>query len=119
MVFETENEFSPLAHREVSVKLAPPARLISPPGGTATTRSDGSVDIVYAPVAVYDESAFRDGDIIADYPAVFSITLKEGGELYQWEVDDTLSYAHYQDPLYQGLDREPDQGPVHINLTIR
>jgi hypothetical protein len=118
LVFEDQRSFRPLSGRKVKILLSQPAALVLPADGAAVTGPAGSVEVVYRPVAVYDESALAAGDVVADYPAVLFITMEAPGEDLEWQVDDTLSYARYRDPLYQGLDRDPDPGPSYVNLFL-
>ncbi|MDR1079996.1 MAG: hypothetical protein LBQ79_03295 [Deltaproteobacteria bacterium] len=118
LVFEDQRAFRPLSGRRVRISVSAPARLLAPADGTAVTGPSGALEVVYRPVAVYDESALAAGDVVADFPAVLSVSMDAGGDTLQWQVDDTLSYARYRDPLYQGLDRDPDPGPSHVNLYV-
>ncbi|MDR2200211.1 MAG: hypothetical protein LBR53_12355 [Deltaproteobacteria bacterium] len=119
LVFERERGYLPVSGARVEIKLRPPAALLSPADGRATTASDGSVRLSYRPVAVYDQPALNDGDVIADYLADFTVILETGGgETWEWNFRDDVSYARYQDPLYQGLNRDPDSGPRHVNLYL-
>jgi hypothetical protein len=118
LVFEREASYTPLSGRKVSILLSSPAALVSPAGGSAVTGSGGEVEVVYRPVAVYDESALAAGDVVADFPATLFVSMDLGSDVFEWQVDDTLSYARYQDPLYRGLDRDPAPGPAYINLVL-
>jgi hypothetical protein len=120
LVFEREGSFAPVKNASVTLNLSPPAVLISPSSGHAVTGQNGELELTYQPVAIYDEPALNDGDIIADFPARLKITLDIGrGEVYEWDFEENLSYARYQDPLYQGLNRDPDPGPAYVNLILR
>jgi hypothetical protein len=118
LVFEGERDFRPLAGRRVKIILSSPAVLVSPAGGAATVGPGGEVEVVYRPAAVYSESALAAGDVLADFPAVLFVSMDLGSEIFEWQVDDTLTYARYRDPLYRGLDRDPDPGPSYINLML-
>jgi hypothetical protein len=118
LVFEDERNFRALTGRHVKILLSQPAELVTPAGGSAVTGAGGAVEVVYRPVAVYDESALSAGDVVADYPAVLFISMDTGSEIFEWQVDDTLSFARYHDELYKGLDRDPDPGPSYINLYL-
>ncbi|MDR2349724.1 MAG: hypothetical protein LBF41_03715 [Deltaproteobacteria bacterium] len=119
LVFERESDFAPLANREVVVRVSAPAKVLIPAGGTAVTDENGAVEVVYGPVSRYDENALKAGDLIIDYPATLwlSMDLNEY-ETFEWEVDDSLSFARYADPLYRGLNREPDGEPAYLNLFL-
>jgi hypothetical protein len=119
LVFEREGSFSPVAGAHVNVAIAPPATLNFPPDGNAVTGPQGEVQVSYRPVAIYDQPALNDGDVIADYPASFLVSLRtHGGVVYEWRFEENLSYARYSDPLYQGLNRDPNPGPSYFNLTL-
>jgi hypothetical protein len=116
LVFENESSFTPLTGRRVKIQISSPATLITPADGSAVTGSGGEVEVTYRPVAVYSENALNAGDIVAEFPAILNVSMELGDDVLEWQVDDTLYYARYSDPLYQGLDRDPDPGPYHINL---
>jgi hypothetical protein len=119
LVFEREGSYQPITGAPVTLSLKAPAQLLAPPSGEAVTGPQGEVELTYKPVAIYDQPALNDGDIIADFPAEISVTLKtSAGEVFEWDLEDNLSYARYQDPLYQGLNRDPDPGPVYLNLIL-
>ncbi|MDR1165910.1 MAG: hypothetical protein LBO66_08610 [Deltaproteobacteria bacterium] len=119
LVFERENSFRPLSGALVTVSVSSPARLLSPAGGVGRSGPDGSLAVVYAPALFYDLSAAQEGDVVADFPALLFVTLDAGGdEIIEFEVDDSLSFARYQDPLYQGLNRDPSPGPTYVNLAV-
>jgi hypothetical protein len=110
---------APVAGREVSIRLWPEtAKLVSPSGGLGRTDGQGLLKVLFMPPAVYDQSALQGGDIVAEYPAKIEISLKDGQESWEWVIDDTVSYARYQDPLFQGLDRNPDPSPEYMTLTL-
>jgi hypothetical protein len=119
LVFEREKDLTPLTHKKVNIKISSPTTLLYPPGGDAITDSQGAVYVVYTPVSRYDESAYKAGDLIIDYPATLYITMDlSDSDSFEWQIDDSLSFASYGDPLYQGLNREPDKGPSYINLIL-
>ncbi|MDR1041793.1 MAG: hypothetical protein LBR80_16840 [Deltaproteobacteria bacterium] len=118
LVFEDERSFRPLSGRRVRILLSRPAALVSPANGLAVTGPEGSVEVVYRPVAVYDRSALAAGDVVADFPAVLFVSMEAPDGEFEWQVDDTVSFARYRDPLYQGLDRDPDPGPAYVNLFL-
>jgi hypothetical protein len=118
-VFEGGPFYTPVAGAHVEFSLQPPAVILTPASSRAVTGPAGEVELSYRPVAIYDRSALDDGDVIADFPAVFNITLTtKGGKVYEWSFEESLSYARYQDPLYQGLNRDPSPGPSYVNLLV-
>ncbi|MDR0354137.1 MAG: hypothetical protein LBJ64_00095 [Deltaproteobacteria bacterium] len=115
--FENERSFAALANRQVTVSVAEPAALLSPKGGRAQTDAQGKLEVVVEPAAVYDRSALKSGDIVVDYPARVTISMMIGSDAYEWDIDCHDSFARYSDPLYRGLDRDPDPTPLHLTLT--
>jgi hypothetical protein len=118
LIFEQEHSYEPVAGAAVNIEAAPPVRLISPESGRAVTDSSGAVHIALFPVAQYDQSVLKQGDIVVDYPAELKITMERGGKLLSWNVSDTQSFARYRDPLYQGLNRDPDTEPGRMTLSL-
>jgi hypothetical protein len=119
LVFERESNYAPLSGKKVKIRISSPAELILPASGEATTDAKGAVRVLYKPVSRYDESALAAGDLIVDYPAILYVTMSLSPyQNYEWQVDDSQSFASYGDPLYRGLDREPDAGPFYINLFL-
>lgn len=116
LVFEEENSFSPVAAGAVTVRVSEPNTLVSP--AHVLTDAQGGVSVSYKPVALYEEAALKAGDLVVDYKATLYITLEKGGKIWEWELDDWLTYAYYFDPLYQGLNRTAEQGPDYINLIV-
>jgi hypothetical protein len=118
LVFERQADFSPLANKKVLIQISSPAKLLLPPDGIGKTDAQGALKVSYVPAALYDESAARSGDLIIDYPAALYVKMDLSGYEFEWQVDDSQSFASYADPLYQGLDRKPDEGPAYINLFL-
>ncbi|MDR1486664.1 MAG: hypothetical protein LBT62_01525, partial [Deltaproteobacteria bacterium] len=78
----------------------------------------GQIEIAIEPVGVYDRSALENGDIVVEYPAYLTVSLNLDNTDYTWELDHLESFARYQDPLYQGLNRDPDTTPLVMTLTV-
>lgn len=118
LTFERESDFSPLAGRQVTVILTSPGELLIPAKGRGVTDGAGRLRLVISPVAVYDKSALKTGDIVVDYPAELTVAMVEEGATFEWDLDASQSFARYQDPLYQGLNRDPASAPLNMTLTI-
>ena len=118
LTFERESDFTALAGRQVTVAAKEPAVLISPENGRGRTGPDGRLEIIVEPPAIYDRKALKGGDIVVDYPAEITVTLDAGQAVYEWDLDGRDSFARYSDPLYRGLDRDPDPSPLNLTLTI-
>ncbi|MDR2368127.1 MAG: hypothetical protein LBF58_08485 [Deltaproteobacteria bacterium] len=118
LTFERESNFSVLAHREVTVAVKPPATLLSPPSGTGRTDASGQLEIVVEPVAIYDRKAIKGGDLVVDYPVELTVSIVADSAVYEWDLDGHDSFARYSDPLYRGLDRDPDASALNLTLTV-
>jgi hypothetical protein len=117
LIFTREGTRAPLAGARAQVEVTPPTRLLSPASGQAVTDADGVLALTLAPVAQYDQSALKAGDIAVDYPIALKVTMLRDGRELTWDVTDNQSFARYRDPLYQGLDRDPDEAPAYLTLT--
>jgi hypothetical protein len=118
LTFESESGFSALAHQKVTVTVKPPATLLSPPSGSGRTDAYGQLEVVIEPIGIYDRKALKGGDIVVDYPAELTVALTLGSKIYEWDLDGHDSFARYGDPLYRGLDRDPDPAALNLTLTI-
>ncbi|MDR1050217.1 MAG: hypothetical protein LBP95_03885 [Deltaproteobacteria bacterium] len=118
LTFERESTYAALPGREVSVSVKAPSSLVAPGGGRTRTDGAGRVEILVDPAAVYDRSALKSGDIVVDYPAELTVVLTDGPDVYEWDLDGHDSFARYQDPLYGGLDRDPDPAVLNLTLTV-
>jgi hypothetical protein len=118
LTFERESNFTALAHRRVTVTVKAPATLISPASGSGLTDSSGKIEIVVEPVAIYDRKALKSGDIVVDYPAQLTVAIAADSKVYEWDLDGHDSFARYGDPLYRGLDRDPDTSDLYLTLTV-
>ncbi|MDR3037943.1 MAG: hypothetical protein LBV21_01420 [Candidatus Adiutrix sp.] len=108
-------DFRPAAGVDISVETEPPTRLVSPAGGSGRTDGRGRLELVFAPPPRYDQAALAGGDIIVDFPVRARLTL--GGALTR-DIDDRETFARYADPLYQGLNRDPEPGPTPVVITL-
>jgi hypothetical protein len=118
LAFEKESNYTPLANCDVYVSLKGPSKLLSPPSGHGRTDEAGQLEIAIEPVGIYDKSALNNGDIVVEYPADITVSLTYNSIKYEWDIDHFESFARYQDPLYQGLNRDPDTTPILLTLTI-
>lgn len=118
LTFERESNYAALASQEVTVTVKSPATLVSPANGRARTDSTGTMEIVVMPVAIYDKNALKAGDIVVDFPAELTVSMAVGQAIYEWDIDGHESFARYSDPLYRGLNRDPDPEALSLTLTI-
>ncbi|MDR0881878.1 MAG: hypothetical protein LBP55_04990 [Candidatus Adiutrix sp.] len=116
VVLERAN-FRPVAGAEVAIEVEAPTRLISPASGRGRTDSQGALELVFEPVPRYGPEALKSGDIVADFPLRATLTIGGRGGL-QRVIDDRQTFARYADPLYQGLNRDPEPGPTYLQMTI-
>ena len=119
LTFERESDFAPLAGRAVSVALTGHGEILVPSRGRGVTDGSGRLKLVISPVAIYDKSALKTGDIVVEYPVDLTVAMVVDGDTFEWDLDARQSFARYQDPLYQGLNREPTKEPLHLTLTIQ
>ncbi|MDR1577474.1 MAG: hypothetical protein LBT86_04495 [Deltaproteobacteria bacterium] len=117
LIFEREKTFDPVAGAKVTIEVEPPAKLLSPASGVGATDGDGALTLIVAPVAQYDQSVLKQGDIAVDFPFNLKVTMERGGQTLAWELSDNQSFARYRDPLYQGLNRDPDAAPGFLTLV--
>jgi hypothetical protein len=118
LTFESESRYAALSHKKVSISVKAPATLLSPASGQGTTNAQGQLEVVIEPIGIYDRKALKGGDIVVDYPAELTVALSLGSTIYEWDLDGHDSFARYGDPLYRGLDRDPDPAALHLTLTI-
>jgi hypothetical protein len=118
LTFERESDFAPMAGRAVTVTLNGPGEVLVPEGGRGRTDGSGRLRLVVSPVAVYDRSALKTGDIVVEYPAPLTVAMVVGPATFEWDLDAGQSFARYRDPLYRGLNRDPAPSPWHMTLTI-
>ena len=99
----------------VTIETEPPTQLVSPADGFGRTDERGRLELVFAPLPHYDQAALTGGDIIADFPVRARLII--GGTL-AGEIDDRETFARYADPLYRGLNRDPDGQPAHLFIYL-
>lgn len=118
LVVETAG-FHPVAGAEVVIETEAPTRLVSPAGGRARTDGRGALTLVFDPPADYDQSAWAGGDIIVDYPVKAKLMISRAGRgVTERFLDDRETFARYDDPLYQGLNRDPEPGLTYYTVTV-
>lgn len=106
--------FYPAAGVAVRVEVEGPTRLVSPASGQGRTNAQGALELVFEPVAHYDQAALRGGDIVAEFP--IKATLSIGG--VRRVLEDRQTFARYADPLYQGLNRDPETKATYHHITL-
>ena len=113
-------DFRPVAGARVTVETEDPSVLISPAGGTGHTNHQGNLTLVFAPKPHYDESALIGDDIIVDFPIKAKLTITGVGRapLVRY-LDARETFARYADPLYQGLNRDPESGETYYEIVVQ
>ena len=114
LVVETA-DFRPVAGAEVRVEVEGPTRLIHPAAGRGRTDGRGGLELVFEPLPNYDQGALVGGDIIVEFPIKAFVTV--GGSARR-VIDDRETFARYADPLYQGLNRDPEPGITYYQVTV-
>lgn len=118
LVVETAG-FRPVAGAEVTIETQEPTQLVSPAGGKGRTDGRGALTLVFDPPADYDKSAWAGGDIIVDYPVKAKLLIKgPGRSTAERYLDDRETFARYDDPLYQGLNRDPEPGLTYYTVVV-
>lgn len=107
--------FYPAAGVEVRVEVEAPTRLVSPASGRGRTDGRGALELVFEPLPRYDEAALRGGDVVAEFPV--KATLIIGGGRREI-LEDHQTFARYADPLYQGLNRDPESQTTYHHITL-
>ncbi len=112
-------DFRPIVGARVKIAAEAPTRLVSPAAGEGRTDANGNLEMIFEPLPHYDQKALSGGDIIAEFPikADLTITGVPGSPLVR-VIDDKESFARYADPLFQGLDRDPEAEATYYRLTI-
>ncbi|MDR1922724.1 MAG: hypothetical protein LBS31_13445 [Candidatus Adiutrix sp.] len=111
--------FQAVAGAEIAIEAAPPTRLIEPPDGLGRTDANGNLELVLKPLPHYQAGVWSGGDIVADFPVQLKLTvLQPDGEPLEYFVDDLESFARYRDPLYQGLNRDPEADVTYYVINI-
>lgn len=107
--------FHPAAGVEVRVETEGPTRLVSPASGRGRTNGQGALELVFEPLPHYDQATLRGGDVVAEFPIKATLTL--GGGVRR-VLEDRQTFARYADPLYQGLNRDPETKPTYHHFTL-
>ncbi len=107
--------YYPLSGTAVTVETEAPTRLISPAGGSGRTDANGTLELIFEPLPHYEEAALGGGDVVVDFP--IKAKLKIGSNLVR-ELDDRETFARYADPLYHGLNRDPNPGPTYYHMVL-
>jgi hypothetical protein len=108
-------DYRPAAGVPVMIETSSSARLVSPAGGQGVTDGQGRLELVFAPEPRPHEAARAGGDVIVDYPVQAALTLPDGRVM---NLDDLETFARYADERYQGLDRDPETGPVYYVISL-
>lgn len=111
--------FRPAPGEQIKVAVEAPTRLVSPSGGVGRTDARGALELVFEPAPHYDDQALKGGDIIADFPikAYLSIGGPGRSPLIRL-IEDRETYARYADPLYQGLNRDPETEATYYIIPL-
>lgn len=107
--------FYPAAGVEVRVEVEGAARLVSPASGRGRTNGQGALELVFEPWPHYDQAALRGGDVVAEFPVKASLIIGGGTRR---ALEDRQTFARYADPLYQGLNRDPETKPTYHHITL-
>ena len=116
MVVVETADFRPVAGAEVRIEVEAPTRLIEPASGRGRTNGQGGLELVFEPLPHYDQGAMVGGDIIVDFPIKAFVTV--GGSVRR-VLNDRETFARYADPLYQGLNRDPETGVTYYQITLK
>ena len=118
LVVETAG-FHAAAGAEVTVETEAPTRLVSPVDGRGRTNGQGGLLLIFEPLPNYDDAVLAGGDVLADFPIKAKITVRQGGRtLAARMLTDRETFARYADPLYQGLNRDPEAGVTYYNIIL-
>lgn len=111
--------FHPVAGAEVKIEIEAPTKLISPEDGLGRTDGQGGLLLIFEPLPHYDEAVVAGGDVLADFPIKAKITVRRGGRVLTARVlTDRETFARYADPLYQGLNRDPEAEVTYYNIIL-
>lgn len=112
-------DYRPVAGAEIKVEVQSPTVLLEPAEGRGLSDSQGALTLVFVPKAHYDEKVMAGDDIVVDFPVKAILTVTEPGRPpKEFSLDDRESFARYADPLYQGLNRDPEQGEDYYQITL-
>lgn len=106
--------FYPAAGIEVRVEVEAPTRLVSPASGRGRTDGRGALELVFEPLPEYDRRVLSGGDVVAEFYVKAHLTI--GGQ--RRTLEDRQTFARYADPLYQGLNRDPETKPTYHHLIL-
>ena len=107
--------YRPAAGVPVIIETGPLTELLSPAEGRGLTDGRGRLELVFATRPQTHKAARAGGDVIVDYPVQAVLTLPGGQAL---TLDDRETFARYADAFYQGLNRDPETGPVHYVISL-
>lgn len=112
-------DFRPVAGAWIKVEAEVPTVLVSPAGGMGQTNGQGGLTLIFEPKPHYDEKALAGDDIIVDFPVKAKLTITGAGRgpLVRY-IDDRETFARYADPLYQGLNRNPESGETYYEIIL-
>ena len=118
LVFEKETTFAPIVGARLTIETEAPTRLIQPADAVGRTGTQGEIDLIFEPYANYDDAALKVGDQVVEYPIKAKISLHLGSQVMTVDLNDEESFARYQDPLYQGLNRNPAEGETYYIISV-
>lgn len=118
LVLEREN-FTPVSGAEIRVETEAPTRLAVPVGASGRTDARGALELVFAPLPHYDQSAWAGGDLIVEYPIKAKLIIERANRpAMEVELSERETFASYADPLYQALNRDPERGLTYYTVTL-
>lgn len=106
--------FYPAAGVEVRVEVEAPARLVSPASGRGRTDGQGALELVFEPLPEYDRRVLSGGDVVVEFLVKAHLTIGDRKRT----LEDRQTFARYADPLYQGLNRDPETRPTYHHLIL-
>lgn len=119
MLVVENSDFRAVSGAEVKIETEAPTRLISPEGGLGRTDERGGLLLVFEPLPHYDQAVTAGGDVLADFPVKARVTVRKGGRVLTDRVlTDRETFARYADPLYQGLNRNPETDVTYYNIML-
>jgi len=112
-------DFRPLPGMRIDVEVEEPSILVKPAGGSGRTNGQGALALVFEPKPHYDQKAWAGDDIIVEFPVKAKLTIHRPGQapLVRY-LNDRESFARYADPLYQGLNRDPEPGETYLTIKV-
>ena len=119
MLVVENSAFHAIAGADVTIETESPTRLISPADGRGRTNGQGGLLLVFEPLPHYDDAVVAGGDVLADFPIKAKIIVRRSGRTLTTRVlTDRETFARYADPLYQGLNRDPEAGVTYYNIIL-